>query len=464
MLKILTVIVATMLSAVSYGQKNLEATWGAWGEISSDFTQYINFGKSFEDTTGHLLLSVEGRLDAFDANLNKGKSVHLFGASKDVQILAAARMHKKPFIVTAEKQQSIKLYKYNAKTGVAEFEKDLIVAKKLGKVFHTESPDSSMHLFWTCIPGKSISFYVFDSLFKPQWERLDLPVQSMSDWFYSPQVNNTGIVAFADTDKENFLVRVLSDKGKTHKSKGSMLINNKYVNTVSCVSSNTFAFVLLYNKDNVNYSGADKLQTVFVDGDANPLAYAEVSLPGILRDRMVMRISPMGGYKLRVVMETFSNTRKETSNQCIYGAFNVLGIDAENSALLWHQEIFKNLYFVAPPQTIATPFSNEYRDIYGHGFYEYKDVIYLFYADNCHNCGNINSDFRSQSSMKTSCLAMISIDSKGSVARHTYSSLPTVKYQIDAASFVQVDAQTVIVKNNAIQQRIAAVKLNRLDE
>lgn len=463
MIRLLTIISALLLSQVASGQKNLVATWGAWGEIGQEYAQYINFGKSFEDSTGYLLLSPTGKLDLFDNNLDKRSSVQIFGNTKDIQILAVSRLSKRGIIVTLEKQQAVKLYKYNSNNKTAEFDKDLILAKKLERVYHVQSPDSSKHLFWTCAPGKSISFYVFDSLFRPQWERIELPVQSPSEWFYKPLVNNNGEVAFADSDKENFLVRVLSDKGKIHKSKSSVLLNNRYVNTVSCMSDKSFAFVLMYNKDNVNFKGADRLQAVCVDANANSLAYSEIPLPTILNDRMAMHLAPIDGYKLRLVTETFTNTIKESNNQCIYGSFNVMGIDLVSSKVLWNKEIFKNLYFVAPPQTVATPFSNDYRTIYGHGFYEYKGILYLFYADNCNNCINVNGELRSQSSMKSSCLAMVSIDKEGAVARHTFAKMPEVKYLVDAASFVQVAPDIVILKNNSKLQRLVAVKLNRLD-
>jgi len=452
-----------IISFYSFAQKNLDVTWGAWGDSSFESEAFFSLGKSFEDTTGYLLVNKSGKLEYFDEALHKRYEADLFGGGKNTKVMLAKRLGHKAYLVVLENETACKVYKYDYRTKTAEFERDIFEIKKTDVLQPSVSSDSSYYVFSTYSSGKTpvVNFFVTDSLFKVKWERRNLPVQATDKYFIEPTVNSQGDVAFADTDKESFLVRVLSQKGKIHKPSAFSFLGERYVNVKSTSNEDAFVFALLYNKENINYNCAENLQVIHApDANVAPISQS-LSLDDCIDNQMIMHLNLERGGILRIVCETFSNNRNDSNNRCTYGSLWVLGVDVSAGSLLWKKEIFKNLYFVGETSVIASPYSADYLSDFGHGYFEYKKDIYFLYGDNCQNCINTVTNPKSHSNLKNSCLALVSIDEHGVVMRHTYSSMPNVKYKVDAQSFVSTCNGCVIFKSNGKQSRLGLVKLNR---
>lgn len=464
-MKLLSLTFLLVFSITVFAQKNLDVQWGNWGLDAPEYANYTSLGKSYEDETGFLLINDDAVLEYYDKDLDKRSSTPLLSSLKDSKVILTRRLHKKTYMVVAEKNSVVKLYKYDHRTNAAVYQKDLFSIKKANDVDYVMSPDSSRYLFYLHVAGKNsqLNTFVTDSLFKVKWEKTEIAVQTKDKWFLSPAVSPSGAILYADKDKDNLKLTVISDRGKQSKTTDVKLLGTKPINTVSCATmTNAFSTALIYNKDNFSKKCVDKMQLITLNESATIVANANIEIGDCLGDRMAVHLVPIGEKNLMLIAEKFITKVNDSNNQCTYGAFNAFGIDMTANKIMWNKEIFKNLYFVSKPDVVASPHSKEYKTKFGHAFFQYKGVSYLFYGDNCQNCINTVQKAKSHSNLKNSCIAMVSIDQKGNVARHTYPSMPNVKYQVDISSIVRVENNKVLFKANGKQKRFGLITLNRL--
>jgi hypothetical protein len=452
-----------LISINASGQVAIDSYWGPLGPNGSHTEKMFWLGKNMDDTTGHLVLRINGALDIYGDDLHKRGSQQLIKLNRDSEIFYVSHSGKKAFIVAYERKSIAKLYTFAYADKSAAYEKDIISSKIQGELSVSLSPDSSKILFTLVSTGKQplASFYVFDSLFKPLWENADMPVLA-APLAAAPIVSNNGIVSFAETDKENFTIRVISDKGKKHSPFSLPLAGSKPANAASAASPcGGFIYAQLYNRENINYSCIEKMQLAWITPEGTMGRHAITALETCLDNRLAVGMHHLSGDSFCLVTELFSSNRQAASNQNTYGSFNLFGISASVLGISWSQELFKNLYFVSGPDIAASPLSAEYAALYGHGAFNYKGALYLVYNDNCQNTSNATASPRSHSAIRTSCLSMASIAACGKLLRHTHASLPKQRYEIGISSMVELPGGEFLINSAAGQTRLGKVKLNR---